>query len=175
MSGIDKNLFKNLAELEKHPALLDRCRKLYISKRSSALTFDQLADELGIHVQTAYRYFHAYKKIAKQYNDVPDKDELMQAIHETIVFYKKKQEGALITRDFCHLGRLILSNQSLLCELQGFLERQPVMNVNFVNNIVQNIVNILPEVLKQQGLPEETIQNILTTTAERLEKAQQPA
>lgn len=170
--SLDGNLEKTLAELEKHPALFKRCQTLYLEKLTKGKSYQELAQELGVSLSTAFKYVQAYKAVAERYSDNPTMEGVLAFCYAEIARLLRKREFALTVRDDKDLTSEIRMYQNMVNEISGLISRKAQINVNFINNTINIITNELPTLLEQH-LPKETVNNILLALADKLEESTQ--
>lgn len=172
----DSNMEKTLTELEKHPALLKRCQTLYLEKLTKGKSYQELAQEYGVSLSTAFKYVSAYKTIAERYSDNPTIEGVLAFCYAEIARLLRKREFALTVREDKDLTSEIRMYQNMVNEISGLISRKAEVNVTVLNNVVATITEALPSALEAnigKTLTQELIKEILNNLAQKLEESSQ--
>jgi hypothetical protein len=152
---IDNNIDNVLAELDKHPALLDRCQEFYLHRVVNKSTYQELADTFGVSLCTAYKYVQAYQRVAGEHVDTPCVREVIAFCeHEMYLLIKKRdgekdkddnviEPGVKSVRDDLALTQQIRNYQVMINELAGLTRKAPLAQMNFVKKAVDDLVEII--------------------------------
>lgn len=182
----DANLHKHLENLEKHPALLERCRMLYLERVINRSTYEEIRKKHGLALSTIHAYTSAYRKVLQKYSTEEGADDILVFLDAEIRRLMAKRAGVVVgedgkpvgreevsRQDYSMLTREIRSYQGMYNELKGFVDRRPQVNVNvLVGQLVTVIAEEVPKALREfmgQTLTEEVIGKVVALAGERIE------
>lgn len=164
----DGNLEKHLAELEKHPALRDRCEKIWLARIVQRMSYPQLAKTFGIHHETARRYCFAYEKILATYPSEFDVSHAMAFCNYAITRLQQDRKEAETLRDKVLVDRAIREYLDMANELAGLVDKRPQVQVNAIilNQVVDRVDEAVRGAMRKKGLDEALITEILQIAGE---------
>lgn len=167
---IDANFKKNLAELESHPALMERCKKFFTARVVYKLTLAQLATQEKVCIATVKAYVDAYRNILKKYWDGDEREDAVWAYEAQIARLVQLLARAEANSEKLAAEREIRATLSLLNELRGFVDRSPKIQINTVTQVVNVVDDCMREALQEMGLSEEKVLEVLRLAGEKIGK-----
>jgi hypothetical protein len=168
----DGNMEKHLAELEKHPALLKRCQEFYLARVINRISYEGLAKARGVHTATAWKYVQAYRRVAEQYRDTPEVQDVVSFCEHEIARLLQERSRATAPQEYATLTREIRAYQGMLNELHGLIDRRPQVNVQVeLRQMVEIVAEEVPSAMRAylgHVLTEDLIRAILSLSGERI-------
>ncbi|HHT9117094.1 MAG TPA: hypothetical protein ACFYD1_00545 [Candidatus Hypogeohydataceae bacterium YC38] len=165
----DFNLGKHLAELTKHPSLLKRCQEFYLARVIYKLPYEEIAKKYGIHLTTAWKYVQAYRKVAEEHADTPVIQDVVGFVEAEITGLLRERGKVTSAQDYATLTREIRNYQAMINEVTGIIDRRPQVSIQ-VNQMVTLVAELIPEVMREFGIGEDLIQQILERTGHRIQE-----
>lgn len=156
----DRNFDKVLAEIEKHPAVLKRAQEIYLYKVTQRATAEALAKHFKVSIGTIYKYCNAYKPIAHKYSGEPELRETLLFVSNEIFRLNLRRNSADINaQEYATLTREIRNYLAIECELLGFTQKQPAVQINFVQNVTNKVIEVVnrhvPDACIKEKIAEE--------------------
>lgn len=167
----DFNLLKQLTELHKHPALLNRCKQFYLEKLITGCTFTEIANKHGVADSTANRYYYAYRDmVIAQGGDGLELEDVIAYVRNEMTWLYNEKKQAVTTNEKSTLSRTLMGWQNMLNELKGFVDRSPKIQINTITQVVNVVDDCMREALQEMGLSEEKALEVLRLAGEKIEK-----
>lgn len=171
-NGLDGNMEKNLAELEKHPALLRRCQEFYLDRIINKATYEELSKRHGVALATAWKYVEAYRKVADKYADSASVQDVVSFCHSEIALLLKWREDSSTSQERQMFTKEVRAYQSMIGEVTGLMDRRTQVQVN-VQNQVNQIVDVVDGAVREAlqevlGIGEEKTADVLRVAGERI-------
>ena len=141
---IDENFEKVLANLEKHPAVFKRAQKVYLYRVTQRASYEAIANHFGVVISTAQRYCKAYQRVAHKYVDDASVIETLRFVHnEMFELITRRKDAAASTQEYTSLTKEIRRYLEIENELTGLTTKAPTVQINFINNFVSEVVEII--------------------------------
>lgn len=176
MRKADGKILDALANIDNDETLRNRCREVYMMKVGGGQSCEKVAKKLNLHLSTVARYVNAYRKYAVEEANFRTPDDMLLSLEGEVELLREKRKGSTQKptklRDFNALSKTILQILNSIAELKGFINRQPVVNVNLVQNVLALVTSSLPDMLEtliDKQLTRDDINNVMVQLAERIE------
>ncbi|MBI5286720.1 MAG: hypothetical protein HY878_03915 [Deltaproteobacteria bacterium] len=163
---------KNLAELEKHPAMLRRCQEFYLERIINKTTYEELSKRHGVALATAWKYVEAYRKVADRYADNSNIQDVVAFCHSEIAQLLQWREEVKTSQERQMFTKEVRAYQAMIWEVTGLTDRRPQV---YINNVVNEMVIIIDQEVREAlrevlGLSKEKAAEVLRVASEGIKR-----